>query len=345
MKNKQYIYSTTLVDLKNILSDIQSYRYEQIINWIYKNNTYNPEKMSNIPTNIKNKLSESFEYSLPEILTQSKTSDKTDKYLVKLKDGETIEFVIIDSPQRKTLCLSSQVGCPVQCKFCASGMFGLSRNLTKGEIIAQFLLASKYIGKAPDNVVFMGIGEPLLNYNNLISSLEIICSSEYFNYASRRITISTSGIPKNIIKLANLSQQWNLALSLHATDDITRSKLIPDKSRYLLDEILKSCRYYFSKTGRIITLEYTLIKDINDSVKQAKELADIAKSMKAKINLIPFNKVLGCSFTRPDSNMCFRFANILQTNGINFTFRMEKGSNIDAACGQLRASNLKENIK
>ncbi|HJO95493.1 MAG TPA: 23S rRNA (adenine(2503)-C(2))-methyltransferase RlmN [Victivallales bacterium] len=345
MKNKQYIYSITLADLKDSLPDIQAYRYKQIINWIYNNNIYNPEKMSNIPADIKNKLAEAFECSLPKILKQSKTSDKTDKYLVKLKDDETIEFVIIHSPQRKTLCLSSQVGCPVQCKFCASGMFGLNRNLTKGEIVSQFLLASEYIGKTPDNVVFMGIGEPLLNYNNLISALETICSQEYFNYASRRVTISTSGIPKYIIKLANLSQQWNLALSLHATDDVTRSKLIPDKSRYEMEEILKSCKYYFSKTGRIITLEYTLIKDINDSTKQAKELAGIAKNMRAKVNLIPFNKVLGCSFARPEKNACLKFASILQSNGISFTFRLEKGNNIDAACGQLRASNLKENIK
>lgn len=344
MNKKQYIYSITLADLKNLLPGIPAYRYKQIINWIYKNNIYDPEKMSNIPLNIKNQLSESFDYNLPEIIKKSKTSDKTNKYLVKLGDGETIEFVIIDSPKRKTLCLSSQVGCPVQCRFCASGMFGLNRNLTNGEIIAQFLLASKEIGKTPDNVVFMGIGEPLLNYNNLISSLDIICSLEYFNYASRRITISTSGIPKQIIKLADLSQQWNLALSLHATDDVIRAELIPDKSRYPLNEILESCKYYFSKTGRMITLEYTLIKDINDSIEQATELTDIAKSMRAKINLIPFNKVLGCDFERPERNKCLKFANVLQSNGINFTFRLEKGSNIDAACGQLRASNLKENI-
>lgn len=329
-------------DLETNLGNIPKYRYSQIIDWIYKKFIFSPYDMSNLPLKLKEELASKFIYKYPSIIKDEKTSDKTYKYLLNLYDKEKIEFVLINSPKRKTFCLSSQVGCPVKCKFCASGAFGLTRNLQPGEIIAQFLLGSKLLNGHPDNIVFMGIGEPLLNLHNFIKSLDIICSPQYINYAARRITISTSGIPKGIIKLADLKKQWNLAVSIHAPDDKTRATLIPDHCRFSLQEIFNACKYYFDKTGRVVTFEYTLIKGVNDSILQADELAKITKQMRAKINLIPYNPTENSEFIRPDEETCNKFANRLKEKGINITFRIEKGSKINAACGQLRSSGISQ---
>ncbi len=299
--------------------------------------------MTNIPANLRNELSTKFIYKYPNIINNEKTSDKTVKYLLHLYDKENIEFVLINSKKRKTFCLSTQVGCPVKCKFCASGAFGLTRNLHPGEIVSQFLFGSKLLNSHPDNIVFMGIGEPLLNLNNLIKSLNIICSPQYINYAARRITISTSGIPHGIIKLADLKKQWNLAVSIHAPDDKTRATIIPDNCRFPLQEIFNACKYYFEKTGRIITFEYTLIKGVNDMQSKADELAKIAKKLRAKINLIPYNPTDNPHFARTDDQICRKFANRLQEQGIVTTLRIEKGRKINAACGQLRSGSIMQN--
>ncbi len=336
-----------IFDLSNIrdcVKNIPSYRYSQIADWVYKKNVFSPAEMKNIPLGLRNIISEKYIYEYPKIVKQSNTSDKTIKYLVELFDGEKIEFVLIKSDKRNTFCLSSQVGCPVRCKFCASGTYGLARNLFSGEIIAQFILGNKLLGKAPDNVVFMGIGEPLLNCNNLIRSLDIICSNEYIGYAARRITISTSGIPKGIMRLADQNKQWNLAVSLHAPDDIARAKIIPDKCRFSINEIVNSCCYYFEKTGRLITFEYTLIEGVNDSLEQADRLCNLLNDVRGKVNLIPYNQVIGVNFKRPSEEKCVKFANRLRNKGVSVTFRIEKGTKINAACGQLRASNIDNKI-
>jgi len=335
-----FIFDLTSSKLETHLSDFPKYRYSQILDWIYKKFIFSPQEMTNIPLKLREELSTKFLYKYPCIIKHEKTSDKTIKYLLNLYDKENIEFVLINSKKRKTFCLSSQVGCPVKCKFCASGAFGLTRNLLPAEITAQFLLGSKLLDCYPDNIVFMGIGEPLLNFSNLVKSLNIICSPEYIDYAARRITISTSGIPKGIIKLADLKKQWNLAVSIHAPDDKTRAVIIPDNCRFSLEEIFDACKYYFEKTGRIITFEYTLIKGVNDRLSQADELAKIAKKLRAKVNLIPYNPTQNSQFIRPDDQICNDFANRLKAKGINITFRIEKGGKINAACGQLRAGNI-----
>ena len=334
-----------LSDIKQHLKDIPNYRYTQIIDWVYKKNTFFPMEMNNIPLNLRNVITEKYICEYPKIIKQDKTSDRTIKYLAELFDKEKIEFVLIKSDKRNTFCLSSQVGCPVRCKFCASGAFGLTRNLYPGEIIAQFILGNRLLGKTPDNIVFMGIGEPLLNLNNLITSLSIICSEEYLGFSARRITISTSGIPKSIVKLADYKKQWNLAVSLHAPDDTTRAKIIPDKCRFSIKEIINSCCYYFEKTGRLITFEYTLIEGLNDSMQQADKLCKLLRAIRAKVNLIPYNPIENVMFKRPDEQKCLKFANKLRSKGVNVTFRLEKGTKINAACGQLRASSININNK
>ena len=342
MKNVLSLFSLTYPEIKELAPDFPQYRYTQIFDWIYKKRIFDPNMMTNIPEVIRNILKEKAITDYPAIAEKKTTSDNTVKFLFKLYDGNFIEAVIIDSVKRKTFCLSSQVGCPIKCRFCASGMYGLTRNLDCGEITGQFLLLASFIKDLPDNVVFMGIGEPLLNLKNLKDSLNIICSKEYVNFSQRRITISTSGIPDGIRKLAELNKQYNLAISLHAADDITRAKLIHDSVRFPIKEIIESAMEYFKKTGRLITIEYTLIKNINDSLLQARELADIAKKLRAKINLIPYNPVKGREFTRPENNSCLSFYRKLKDLGIPVTFRLEKGSTINAACGQLRANKISD---
>ena len=336
-----FIFDLTFSRLEAHLSNFPQYRYSQILDWIYKKFIFSPHKMTNIPLKLREEISTKFIYKYPKIINHEKTSDRTIKYLLNLYDKENIEFVLINSKKRKTFCLSTQVGCQVRCRFCASGAFGFTRNLLPGEITAQFLLGSRFLNTYPDNIVFMGVGEPLLNLSNLVKSLNIICSPKYIDYAARRITISTSGIPSGIAKLADLKKQWNLAVSIHAPDDKTRAVIIPDKCRYPLQKIFDACKYYFEKTGRIITFEYTLIKGVNDMRSQADELAKIAKKLRVKINLIPYNPIGNSQFARPDEKSCSIFANRLKEKGVNITFRIEKGEKINAACGQLRAGNIR----
>ena len=343
MKKTKYILQITKENISSLIGEIPNFRLNQINNWMYKNQLFSPLEMKNLPAVLREQLSNNFIWEYPKIIESSKTSDKTEKHLLELKDGEHIEFVIIKTPNRNTLCLSTQVGCPIQCKFCASGAFGLKRNLSAEEILYQFLFAYQIIGKVPDNLVFMGIGEPLLNFDNLISALSTICSSDHLNYAARRITISTSGIPKQIKKLADIEKQWNLAVSIHAPDDETRSLIIPNKTRYPLADIFEACKYYFNKTGRLITFEYTLLEGINDKKENAEALSKIAKAVRAKVNIIPYNPVPETEFKRPNDFACRKFAQILESKGTACMLRIEKGCKIDAACGQLRIKKFTHN--
>lgn len=341
MEKKTHLLGINSQTLLSLFSEVPKYRIDQILDWVYKKQILNPNLMSNIPSDLRDSLVEKTTFEYPKAIENSITSDSTEKFLFELEDSNCIESVIIKSPDRNTFCLSSQVGCPIKCRFCASGMPEFIRNLSVSEILGQFINLSNHIKKLPDNLVFMGIGEGLLNFENLMKSLDIICSEKYIGYSQRRITISTSGLPKQIDKLADLDKQYNLAVSLHAPDDITRAKLIPDKTRFPISEIVRSCERFFAKTGRMITIEYTILENINDSLKHAEELAIISKKLRAKINLIPFNKVEGCEFSRPSREKCIAFSSQLQKSGAIVTFRYEKGSGIDAACGQLRSRKLK----
>lgn len=312
-----------------------SFRAKQLLDWIYAKMIFDPALMLNLPLAMRESLSNEFDRGGMTLKAETLASDETRKLLLELRDGERIEAVIIPSPGRKTFCLSTQVGCPVGCRFCASGSGGLVRNLDSGEILEQFNYCCGCIGGLPDNVVFMGIGEGLLNFDNLKEALQFMTGEEYFGLGARRVTVSTSGWVPGIRKLADLERQWNLAVSLHAADDATRALLIPEAMRYPLAEILSACDYYRTKTTRMVTFEYTLLAGINDSRAQAEALAALAREHHAKVNLIPYNQT-GMGFRRPERAAVEEFRRILESRGARVTVRVEKGGGSSAACGQLR---------
>ncbi len=335
---KPFICSSSLESMKEaaVKAGEAAFRAAQVLDWVYKKFVFLPDEMKNIPSSFRLFLKENFFCPSSETVQVSESDDGTKKLLIKLFDGETIEAVIIPSPDRVTFCLSTQVGCPVSCLFCASGKNGLKRNMKSGEIIEQLYHCVKESGAKPDNIVFMGIGEGFLNYDELNGALEIMSSPDGFGIAQRRITVSTSGWTQGIKKLADSGKQWNLAVSLHAPDDATRSRIIPDKFRRPVQEIIKACVDYFEKTGRIVTFEYTLLAGVNDSRDHALKLASLAREANAKINIIPYNEVEESGFKRPNHAAIRNFTEALKQKNAKFTVRSEKGSSKNAACGQLR---------
>ena len=329
----------TLDDFKSLTTKLglPVFRAKQIFHWVFKRFELAPENMNNLPQTLRHELATNFTCMSSHVIEFSSagSADTTTKLLISLADGETIEMVIIPSPDRITFCLSTQVGCPVGCRFCASGASGLVRNLKSHEIIEQLYHGITRIGKLPDNIVFMGIGEGLLNFNNLAAALHKITDNDYIGMSPRRITISTSGYVPGIYRLIETGKPFILALSLHAVDDTTRSKIIPDKLRYPLTEILQACDDYADKIGRMVTFEYTMLAGINDSIEMAKKLAKLARKHHAKVNLIPYNETSG-EYKRPAEIDIFKFRDILKNAGVTVMLRLEKGAKVDAACGQLR---------
>lgn len=329
----------TLNDFKVLVDKLKlpGFRAKQIFHWVFKRFELNPQNMNNLPKALRQELTDNLTGMSSHVIEASSagSADATTKLLISLADGETIEMVIIPSPDRMTFCLSTQVGCPVGCRFCASGVNGLVRNLKSHEIIEQLYHGIAQIGKLPDNIVFMGIGEGLLNFNNLSAALHKITDNDYIGMSPRRITISTSGYVPGIYKLIEIGKPFILALSLHAVDDTTRSRIIPDKLRYPLTEILQACDDYADRIGRMVTFEYTMLAGINDSIEMAKKLAKLAKKHHAKINLIPYNETSG-EYKRPAEIDIFKFRDILKNAGVTVMLRLEKGAKVDAACGQLR---------
>lgn len=312
-----------------------SFRAKQIHEWIYRKNAASWDAMSNISKDLRQKCAEKWKFTSVEECESVKSSDGTEKLLLKLHDGELIEMVIIPAEKRITFCLSTQVGCPVGCLFCASGRNGLTRNLAMHEIIGEFQTGCAKTGRLPDNIVFMGIGEGLLNYENLLSAIERLTENEYFGMGVRRITVSTSGFVPGMLKLAERQQELNLAISLHAPNDEIRSKIIPGKIRYPISEIMEAADVYREKCNRMVTLEYTLLDGINDSPDAASALAEIARKHHAKVNLIPYNDT-GSDFKRPSDKKINKFEQILDRAGIAVSVRRERGSDQSGACGQLR---------
>ncbi len=314
---------------------MQNFRANQVADWIFKKLVINPDDMSNLPLGLREMLKNNFSAPSAAVGRIDSSDDGTEKLLLKLADGESVEMVIIPSADRVTFCLSTQVGCPVRCRFCASGTDGLVRNLAAGEIIEEMLAGAKRIGKLPDNIVFMGIGEGLLNFDELSKALTLLTSPDGYGMSPRRLTVSTSGIVPGIAKLAALGREYTLAISLHAVDEATRARLIPDKVRYPIAEILSAADAYRETAGRMVTLEYTLLEEINDSQSAARELGRISKEHHAKVNLIPYNST-GSEFKRPSRKVIERFAEIVEHAGGTVTVRRERGSEKTAACGQLR---------
>ena len=315
-----------------------AYRAKQLYDWVARKWVTDPALMSNLPASLKEKVRASFLCSALKIEQDDASADGSRKLLLSLFDGETVECALIPAQDgRMTFCLSTQVGCPVGCAFCASGSAGFVRNLHAGEIIEEYLLCCRLIGRAPDNVVIMGVGEPLLNYSNLIEALETICNPEGIGLAARRVTISTSGWTPGIRNLAEHGRQWNLAVSLHAPDDKVRALLIPGKYRRDIRDIIAACKLHRQATGRLLTFEYVMLAGINDFPEQAVRLAKLAAEADAKVNLIPYNKANG-AFERPSKEVVKKFENNLKAARIPVTVRVEKGFDSSAACGQLRSS-------
>ena len=330
-----FLASAVLTDLQKFCQDrnFPMFRAKQIDSWLHEHAVVDPSEMKNLPADIKNALKDHFLAPGSVIAESSRSSGDVEKLLLRLADGECIEMVIIPSEKRLTFCLSTQVGCPVGCYFCASGKNGLTRNLSAGEMLEEFCIGTRRAGR-PDNLVFMGIGEGLLNFEELAVTLNSLV--DQFKFSPRRITVSTSGFVPGMKKFAALKREFNLAVSLHAPDDATRSKLIPPKLRYPVAEILAAADEIAIANNRQYTLEYTLIEGINDSPSHAEKLGKLAFAHHAKINLIPYNETGGI-FRRPQPEAIDLFENTILTTGARITRRIERGAKGTAACGQLRA--------
>ncbi|MBP2031608.1 23S rRNA (adenine2503-C2)-methyltransferase [Clostridium algifaecis] len=318
-----------------------SFRASQVMDWIYKNNTWKFDNMKNIAKSTRDKLNENFYIGIPELVQvyESKKRD-TLKFLYKYRDGNVIETVVMKYDRGNSICVSTQVGCRMGCRFCASTVNGMVRNLTSGEILAQVLAAQKEIDDRISNVVLMGSGEPLDNFENVIKFIEIINSKYSLNIGQRHITLSTCGIVPKIIELADKNLQITLAISLHSPEDEVRLKMMPISNKYSIKSIIDACKYYIDKTDRRVSFEYALVKGVNDSDIFAKKLSNILKGMLCHVNLIPINEVRENDFKKSSKDNIKSFLHILSQSGIETTIRKEMGSDINAACGQLRRSYL-----
>ncbi len=311
------------------------FRARQIHNWIYLKSVKEIDEMTDLSKKFRQELKEIARVSDTKIKVKQVSSDGTIKYLLEFADGECVETVLMrfDNRSNLTACVSSQVGCAVNCSFCATGKRGFIRNLSYKEIVEQVLMIQRDTGLKVTNVVFMGQGEPLLNLDNVLKAVEIF--NENFQIGARRITISTSGIIPQINKLADFGMQSTLALSLHAPNHEIRSKLMQIENKYPMDKLHEALKNYLEKTGRRITIEYLLIKGLNDTVDSAKQLALYLKDIKCNINLIPYNPTAKNDYQRPDNNSIMKFKYLMEHSGKKVTVRLERGGDIDAACGQL----------
>lgn len=331
---------TALLEKWCSVRDLPKFRVKQLQNWLYQRVECDPDAMLNLPQNMRTLLKEDFHAPGCRIAEIVSSGDGVEKLLLSLHDGECIEMVVIPADERLTFCLSTQVGCPVGCYFCASGKNGLTRNLTCGEILEEFMLGVKHAG-FPDNLVFMGIGEGLLNTEQLFPALATLTSPDGFGLSPRRITVSTSGYVPGMLKFAELKKEYNLAVSLHAVSDEIRAKLIPPRIRFSIAEILKAADLCRDNNNRQYTLEYTMIAGVNDDLDSAKKLAKIAIDHHAKINLIPYNAT-DDSFRRPERSVIENFETEIKSAGARVTRRVERGGKKSAACGQLRISRMKK---
>ncbi|WHY79291.1 23S rRNA (adenine(2503)-C(2))-methyltransferase RlmN [Neobacillus sp. WH10] len=347
---KKSIYSLELHELKNWLSENgeKPFRAEQIYDWLYKKRITAFDDMSNLSKGLREKLSSHFQITTLYTVIQQTSSDGTIKFLFELQDGYSIETVLMRHDYGNSVCVTTQVGCRIGCTFCASTLGGLKRHLEAGEIVAQVVKVQQALDETEervDSVVIMGIGEPFDNYDNMLSFLKIINHDKALNIGARHITVSTSGIVPKIYQFADEKTQINFAISLHAPNTELRSKLMPINKAYKLDDLMKAVRYYIDKTGRRISFEYGLFGGVNDSIEHAEELSELLKGIKCHVNLIPVNYVPERDYVRTPKDKIFAFEKTLKKRGINVTIRREHGHDIDAACGQLRAKERKEETR
>lgn len=338
---KKYLLDLDLAGLELELAAMEepSYRAGQIFSWVYRKRVAEFSAMSNVGKLLREKLAERFFVLKGKLAAVRSSKDKTQKILLDYGDGVLVEAVLIPAEDHVTACLSTQAGCPVKCSFCATGQGGFVRNLTAGEIVEQMLQLQMLADKTSErigNIVFMGMGEPLLNYDNLIKAIRIIHSDWGLNIGARRMTISTVGVPDKIRQLVREKLQFNLALSVHAVDQKLREKIIPLAKKYTLKEIFDATVYFFEKTRREVTLEYLLLKDFNTSGADADKLADMARKIRANVNLIVYNATEAGEFLPPSKQVVQNFLNHLKRLNVNVHIRESRGADIEAACGQLR---------
>lgn len=319
---------------------LPAFRAKQITQWVLKRRSASFDDMSDLPKTLRAKLADDFTLWSMQVVSQQQAADGTRKLLLELQDGHRIECVMLcDDRGHRTACISTQVGCAMGCVFCATGLDGVARNLSRGEILEQLLQLQRLLDEDQrlSHVVVMGMGEPLMNLDALLPALDITSSPDGLGISARKITISTVGLPKGIYRLADHDAPYHLAISLHAPDDDLRNQLIPANARTGgIDRLLRAADQYFRKTGRRVTYEYVLLRDLNDRTEHARGLADLLKGRNALVNLIPFNPVDGLDFQTPCANDVARFVEILEKRGIQVQVRYRKGDKIDAACGQLR---------
>jgi 23S rRNA (adenine2503-C2)-methyltransferase len=316
-----------------------AYRANQLLDWVYRKSVFEPMQMTNLPQSERQLLSERVTFLSAAITREQISTDGTIKLLLTWPDGRSAETVMIPDGERRTACVSSQVGCPVGCRFCASGLNGLQANLSAGQIMEQIVFLNRSMrasGHRVSNIVFMGMGEPLANYANVLDAVRVLHDRWCFDFSARRITISTVGVPARIRSLAQESLAVNLALSLHAPNEALRRELIPWAEHFALDDILEAVRYYFQTTGREVTLEYILLAGVNDQPQHARELVRLCRGLRVNVNLIRYNEVPGLAFRRPDDRAVLGFQRILRAGAVNAHVRKSRGRDIDAACGQLR---------
>jgi 23S rRNA (adenine2503-C2)-methyltransferase len=326
------------------------YRARQIVDWLYQKRVQSFDEMTDLPKEFRNRLAAQFDFSRIDVVRVLGSHDTTRKFLFRLHDESLIETVLIPaSPalygsrsDRRTLCVSTQVGCAYGCKFCASGLDGFSRNLKSNEIVDQIIAVERETGEKIDNIVFMGMGEPLANLENVMRAIRIINAPWGLGIGARRITVSTSGLAPQIQKLADEPLQIRLAISLHGATNAVRNLIMPINRRYNVETLLSACDYYAARKKQRLTFEYILIAEVNDSEEQAQVLARHAKRLSAKVNLIPYNTVHGLPWSRPPQDRQEAFLSILRRHGVAATLRREKGHDIDAACGQLRLQTKRE---
>ena len=341
---KKNIKNFDLDILKEELKSIgeKPFRAEQIFKWIYQDKVKSFDEMTNLSLELRKKLDENYTLGLFEIVKKLESVDGTKKYLFDVQDGQgnLIESVLMQYHHGYTICVSSQIGCKMGCKFCASTGIPFSRNLDAGEIVEQLLAIERDLGIRISNIVFMGIGEPLDNYDNVMESIKILNNPKGLGIGARHISISTSGLVPKIYEMADRQMQCTLSVSLHSSNNKTRSEMMPINNRYPIEELIKACKYYIEKTNKRISFEYALAKDNNDNLDDAKKLVQLLKGMLAHVNLIPINKIEDGKYTKSTNENIIKFRDYLNDHGIVATIRRELGSDISAACGQLRKQNL-----
>ena len=317
------------------------FRAKQLYEWMHGKLAEGYEEMTNIPASLKEKCRQNFSYTaLQKVQMQESKIDGTRKYLFALEDGNVVESVFMRYKHGNSVCISSQVGCRMGCRFCASTLDGLERCLKPSEMLDQIYAITRDTGERVSNVVVMGTGEPMDNYDNLLRFITLLTDENGLNISQRNLTVSTCGIVPKMRELAGEHLQITLALSLHATTDEKRRKLMPIANRYSLKELMEACSYYFEETGRRLTFEYSLVKDVNDTQEDAKELIALVQGMNCHVNLIPVNPIKERDYVQSDRKSVERFKHMLEQGGITATVRREMGRDIDGACGQLRRRHL-----